>query len=145
MFFFFFQIFIYFRIFYFIRTMKIITGRRTWVLTEESPRLTTMDDNNTLTVFAGYYTRNLFPLPAFLNCEARFHPGLISLKKIKTSVLEFLLPSIERDSLCYNIFVSSQKLSCRHKPIYNSKVTDLSASSGSPHSREKTDTQAGLN
>ena len=58
------QIFLYFFTFYFTRTMKIITGRRHWVLTEESPRLTTMDDNNTLTVFAGYYTRSLFPLPA---------------------------------------------------------------------------------
>ena len=125
--------------------MKIITGRRPWVLTEESPRLTTMDDNNTLAVFAGYYTRSLFSLPAFLNGAARIHPGLINLKKIKTPVIEFLLSCIERDSLCYNFFVSSQKLSCRHKPIYNSKLTDPSASSGSPHSREMTDTQAGLN
>ena len=58
--------------------MKIITGRRLhWVLTEESLRLTTMDDNNTLTVFAGYYTRSLFPLPAFLNDVAGIHPGRI--------------------------------------------------------------------
>ena len=143
MFFFFFQIFISFRIFffYFTRTMKIITGRRPWVLTEESPWLTTTDDNNTLVVCAGYYTRSLFPFPAFLNGVARIHPGLINLNEIKTPVL----PCIERDSLCYNIFVSSQKLSCRQKPIYNSKLTDPSASSGSPHSREMTDTQAGLN
>ena len=46
-----FHIFSY--LFYFTRSMKIIIGRRHWVLTEESPRLTTMDDNNTLTVFAG--------------------------------------------------------------------------------------------
>ena len=128
-----FHIFSYF--FYFTRTKKIITGRRPWVLTEESPRLTTIDDNNTLAVFAGYYTRSFFPLPAFLNGAARIHPGLINLNEIKTPVLEFLLPCIERDSLCYNIFVSSQKLSCRHKPIYSSKLTDPSASSGSPHSR----------
>ena len=145
MFFFFFQLFISFRIFYFTRTLKIITGRRPWVLTEESPMLTTMDDNNVLAVFAGYYARSLFSLSAFLNGVARIHPGLINLNEIKTSVLEFLLPCIERDSLCYNIFVSSQKLSCRHKPIYNSKLTDPSASSGSPHSREMTDTEAGLN
>ena len=88
--------------------MKIITGRRQWVLTEESPRLTTMDDNNTLTVFAGYYTRSLFPLPAFLNGVAGIHPGLTSLNEIMTPVLEFFLACIERDSLCYNIFVSSQ-------------------------------------
>ena len=113
---FFFQIIISFRIFYFTRTMKIITGRRPWVLTEESPRLTLMEDNYTLAVYAGYYPRSLFPLPAFLNGVARIHPGLINFKKIKTPVLEFLLPCIERDSLCYNIFVSSQKLSCRHKP-----------------------------
>ena len=131
--------------FYFTQTMKIITDRRPWVLTEESPRLTKMDDNNTLAVFAGYYTRSLFPLPAFLNGVARIHPGLINLNEIKTPVLEFLLPYIERDSLCYNIFVSSQKLSCRHKPIYNSKLTDPSVFSGSPHSREMTDTQARLN
>ena len=79
--------------------MKIITGRRLWVLTEESPRLTTMYDN-TLAVFAGYYTRSLFPLPAFLNGVAGIHPGLINLNEIKTPVLELLLPCIERDSLC---------------------------------------------
>ena len=62
--------------------MKIITGRRHWVLTEESPRLTTMGDNNTLTVFAGYYTRRLIPLSAFLNGVAGIHPGLISLNEI---------------------------------------------------------------
>ena len=73
-FFFFFEIFISFRIFlYFTRSMKILTGRRHWVLAEESPRLTTMDDNNTLTVFAGYYNRSLFPLPAFLNDVAGIH------------------------------------------------------------------------
>ena len=137
--------FSYLFVLYFTRTMKITTGRRPWVLTEESPRLKTMDDNNTLAVFAGYYTWSLFPLPAFLNDVTRIHKGLINLNEIKTPVLEFLLPCIERDLLCYNIFVSSQKLSCRHKPIYNSKLTDPSASSGSPHSREMTDTQAGLN
>ena len=77
---FFFEIFISFRIFLlcfcFTRTMKIITGRRHWVLTEESPRLTTMDDNNKLTVFAGFYTRSLFQLPAFLNGVAGIHPDL---------------------------------------------------------------------
>ena len=85
--------------------MKIITGRRHWVLTEESTRLTTMDDNtcNTLAVLAGYYTRSLFPLPAFLNDVAGIHPGLIKLNEIKTPVLEFFLTCIERDSLCYNI------------------------------------------
>ena len=138
---FFFEIFIYFRIFYFYftRSMKIITGRRHWVLTEESPRLTAMDDNNTLVVFAGYYTRSLFPLPAFLNAVAGIHPGLIKLNEIKIPVLEFFLICIERDSLCYNIFVSSQELSCRHKPtcISNSKLTDPSPSLGVPHSREK--------
>ena len=117
-----FHIFSYF--FYSTRTMKIITGRRPLVLTEESPRLTTMDDNNTLAVFVGYYTRSFFPLPAFLNGVARIHPGIINLKQIKTPVLEFLPPCIKRDSLCYNIFVSSQKLSCRDKPVYNSKLTD---------------------
>ena len=125
--------------------MKIITGRRHWVLTEESPRLTTMDDNNTLAVFAGYCTRSLFPLPAFLNDVAGIRPRLIKLNKIKTPVLEFFLTCIERDSLCYNTCVSSQELSCRHKPISNSKLTDPSASSGSPHSREMTDTQPVLN
>ena len=138
-----FHIFSYF--FYFTRNMKIITGRRHWVLTEESPRLTTMDDNNTLAVFAWYYTRSLFPLPAFLNDVAGIHSGLIKLNEIKASVLEFFLTCIERDSLCYNIFVSSQELSCRHKPISNSKLTGPSASSGSPHSREMRDTQPGLN
>ena len=98
--------------------MKIITGRRHWVLTEESPRLTTMDNNNTLALFAGYYTRSLFPLPAFLNAVAGIHPGLIKLSEIKTPVLEFFLTCIERDSLCFNMFVSSQELSCRHKPTY---------------------------
>ena len=134
MFFFFFEIFISFRVCfsYFTRSMNIITGRRHWVLTAESPRLTTMDDNNTLAVFAGYNTRSLFPLPAFLNdvLVAGIHPGLIKLNEIKTPVLEFFLTCIERDSLCYNIFVSSQELSCRHKPISNSKLTDPSASSG---------------
>ena len=80
--------------------MKIITGRRHWVLTEESPRLTTMDDNNTLTVFAGYYTRSLFPLPALLNGVA----GLNSLNEIMTPVHEFFLACIKRDLLCYNNF-----------------------------------------
>ena len=93
---------------YFTRRMKIIRGRRHWVLTAESPRLTMMDDNNTLAVFAGYYTRSLFPLPAFLNDlhVASIHPGLIKLNEIKTPVLEFFLTCIERDSLCYNIIVS---------------------------------------
>ena len=99
------QIFYIFLLFYFTRTMKMITGRRHWVLTEESPMLTTMDNNNTLTVFAGYYTRSLFPLPAFLNGVAGIHPGLISLNEIMTPVLEFFLACIERDSLCYKIFV----------------------------------------
>ena len=137
----FFKIFISFRIFfyYFTRSMKIIKGRRHWILTEESPRLTTM------AVFAGYYTRSLFPLPAFLNDVAGIHPGLIKLNEIKTPVLEFFLTCIERDSLCYNIFVSSQELSCRHKPISSRKLTDPSASSGSPRSPEMTDTQPGLN
>ena len=58
------NLFIFFYFFYFTRTIKIIIGH--WVLTEESPRLTTMDDNNTLTVFAGYYTSGLFRLPGFL-------------------------------------------------------------------------------
>ena len=98
--------------------MKIITGRRHWVLTEKSPRLTTMDD-----------TRRLFSLPAFLNDVAGIHPGLISLNEIMTPVLEFFLACIEHDLLCYNIFVSSQYFFCRHKPISNSKVTDQSASS----------------
>ena len=102
------NLFIFFLLHYFTLTMKIITGRRHWVLTVESPRLTTMDDNNTLTVFAGYYTRSLFPLPAFLNCVAGIHPGLICLNEIMTPVLDFFLACIERDSLCYNIFVSSQ-------------------------------------
>ena len=140
LFFFFFEIFIYFRfLFYFTRSMKIIKGRRHWILTEELPRLTTM------AVFAGYYTRSLFPLPAFLNDVAGIHPGLIKLNEIKTPVLEFFLTCKERDSLSYNIFVSSQELSCRHKPISNRKLTDPSASSGSPRSREMTDTQPGLN
>ena len=52
-----------------------------WVLTEESPRLTTMDDYNTLAVFAGYYTR--------CHQVAGIHPGLIKLNEIKTPVLEF--------------------------------------------------------
>ena len=43
-------------------------------------------------------------------------------------------------------FFSSQELSCRHKPFSNSKLTDPSASSGIPHSREMTDPQVpGLN
>ena len=132
MFFFFFEIFISFRFFYFTRSMKIITARRHWVLTAESPSLTTMDDNNTLAVFAGYYTRSLFPLSAFLNDkhEAGIHPGLIKLNEINTPVVEFFLTCLERDSLCYNIFVSAQELSCRHTPISNSKLTDPSASSG---------------
>ena len=100
--------YIFFSLFYFTRTMKIITGRRHWVLTEESPRLTTMDDNHTLTVFEGYYIRSLILLPAFLKGAAGIHPALISLNEIRTLVLEFFLACIERDSLCYNIFVSSQ-------------------------------------
>ena len=73
--------------------MKI--GRRHWVLTEESFSLTTMDDNNTLAVFAGYFTRSLFPLPAFLNDVAGIHPGLIKLNEIKTPVLELFLTCID--------------------------------------------------
>ena len=103
-----------FSYFFFTRSMKIITCRHHWVLTEESPGLTTMGDNNMLAVFAGYYTRSLFPLPAFLNDVAGIHPGLVKLNEIKTHVLEFFLTYIERDSLCYNIIVSSQELSCRH-------------------------------
>ena len=98
-----------------------------------------MDDNNTLAVFAGYYTSSLFPLPAFLNDVAGIHSSLIKLNEIKTHVLELFLTCIERDSLCYNIFVSSQEFSCRYKPtcISNSKFTDPSPSSGSLHFREK--------
>ena len=54
-----------------------------------------MDDDNTLAVFAGYYTRSLFPLPAFLNDVAGIHPGLIKLNEIKTPVLEFFLTCID--------------------------------------------------
>ena len=86
----------------------MITGRRHWVLTEESPMLKTMDDNNTLAVFAGYNTRSLFPLSAFLNGVAGINSVLTSLNEIMTPVLEFYLACIERDSLFYNIFVSSQ-------------------------------------
>ena len=53
---------------------------------------------------------NLFPLPAFLNELAGINPGLIKLNEIKTPVLEFSLTCIERDSLCYNIYVSSKEL-----------------------------------
>ena len=88
--------------------MEIITGRRHWVLTEESSRLTTMDDNNTLTMFGVYYTRSIFPLLAFLNDVTGIHPGSISLNEIMTPVFEFFLACIERDSLFFNIFVSSQ-------------------------------------
>ena len=92
-------------LFYFTRTMKIITARRPWVLTEESPSgLTTMDDHSTLAVFAGYYTIGLFPLPVFLSGVAGIHPGLINLNEIKTPALECLLPCIERDSLCFCLF-----------------------------------------
>ena len=92
----------YFLFFYFTRTMKIITGRRRLVLTIESP--TTNNENNKLAVFAGYYTRCLFPLSAFLNGVACIHPSLINLNEIKTHVFEFFLACLECDSLCYNIF-----------------------------------------
>ena len=98
-FFFFLEIFISFCIFllfYLTRTMKVIRGRRRWVLTEESPSLTTMDDINTLAVFEGYYARSLFSLSAFLNGVAGTHKGLINLNKIKTRVLEFFLACIYR-------------------------------------------------
>ena len=88
--------------FYFTHPMKMITGRRHWVLTEESPMLTTMDDNNYVDrVCTGVSS----PCQIFLTV---YHPGLISLSEIMTPVLEFFLACIERDSLCYNIFVSSQ-------------------------------------
>ena len=96
------HMFSYFLLFYFTRTMKIITGRRRLGLTEESP--TTMDDTNKLAVFAGYYTRCLFLLSAFLNGVAGIHPSLINLNEIKTHVFEFFLACLECDSLCYNIF-----------------------------------------
>ena len=138
-FFFFFEIFIYVRFFYYLtRSMKIIKGRRHLVLTEESPRLTMM------AVFAGVYTRSLFPLPAFLNDVAGIHPGLIKLNEIKTPVLEFFHMHRTRFAVL-QYFVSSQELSCHHKPISNRKLTDPSASSGSPRSRDITDTQPGLN
>ena len=92
----------YFLLFYFTRTMKIITGRLRLVLTEESP--TTMDYNNKLAVFAEYYTRCLFPLSAFLNGVAGIHLSLINLNEIKTCVFEFFLACLEWDWLCYNIF-----------------------------------------
>ena len=104
-----------------------------------------MGDNNTLAVFAGYYTRSIFPLPAFLNDVAGIHPGLVNLNEIKTPVLEFFLTCIERDLLCNNIVFSSQELSFRLKPISNIKLTDPSALSGPPHSREMTDTHPGFN
>ena len=64
--------------------MKIITGRRHCDLTEEAHRLTTMDDNNTLTVFARYYTRSLFPLPAFLaHLSRRLKGELIVYRSIR--------------------------------------------------------------
>ena len=103
------QIFLYFFTFLFYTNHENNhnQNRRHWVLTEESPRLTTMDDNNKWTLLAGYYTRS-FPLPAFLNDVAGIHPGLISLNEIMKPVLEFFLACVEHDSLCYNIFVSSQ-------------------------------------
>ena len=112
-FFFFFEIFISLRIFFhFTRSMNIITGRRHWVLTEESPRLTTMDDNNMLALYAGYYTRSLFLLPAFHNDVAGIHPGLIKLNESKTPVLEFFLKCISMLSnaiRCATIFLSLHK------------------------------------
>ena len=72
--------------------MKLITGRRHWVLTEESPRLTTMDDNNTLAVFAWYYTRSLFSLPVFINDVAGIHPGLIKLNEFFCLFVRAFLP-----------------------------------------------------
>ena len=63
---FFFEIFSDCSFLYFTRNMKIITGRRRWVLTEESPRLTKMDDNNSLPCLQGITKAMcLFPLPAF--------------------------------------------------------------------------------
>ena len=68
---------------------------------EESPCLTTMDDNNTLTpVVLWNYVRRLFPLSPFRNGVAGIHPGLINFKEIKTPVLKLFLACIERDSLC---------------------------------------------
>ena len=46
---------------------------------EESPRLTTMDDNNTLAAAEGRnYVWRFFQLPAFLNGVAGIHPGRIN-------------------------------------------------------------------
>ena len=112
--------------------MKIITDRRRCALTEESPRMTTIDDNNTLTAVVGLSrVMRLFSLPAFLNGVAGIHLGLTNLNEIKTPVLEFFLACIERVSLCYNIFVFSQELSCRHKHFSNSSLTDSIAPLGS--------------
>ena len=70
--------------------MKIITDRRHCALTEESPRITTIDDNNTLTAVVGLSRiMRLFSLPAFLNGVAGIHLGLTNLNEIKTPVLEF--------------------------------------------------------
>ena len=83
--------------------MKIITGRRRLVLTEESP--TTMDDNNKfkVLVFAGYYTRCLSPLSAFLNGVAGIHQHkrnqdtciriLSGMLRIRFAVLQYFFSS----------------------------------------------------
>ena len=137
------NMFSYFLLFYFIRTMKIITGRRRLVLTEGSP--TTIVDNSKLALFAGYYTRRLFPLSAFLNGVAGIHSSLINLNEIKTRVFEFFLACLKCDSLCHNIFSLHKNFPAVTSLFSNSKLTDPMASSGTPHSREMTDPQPGLN
>ena len=133
-----------FLFFYFTRSMKIITGRRHWVLTEESPRLTTMDDNNTLAVFAGYYTRNFLPLASISSRCSRYPPRSHQVKRNQDTCPRILSDMHRSRFAVRQYFVSSQELSCRHKHISNSKLTDPSALSGSPLSREMTDTQPGL-
>ena len=146
--------FSYFLLFYFTRTMKIITDRRRLVLTEESP--TTTDDNNKLAVFAGYYTRCLFPLSAFLNGVAgicnitgcvilQYPPESHQLKRNQDTCIRILSGMLRMRFAVLQYFFSSQELSCRHKPFSNSKLNDPSASSGTPHSREMTDPQPGMN
>ena len=60
---FFFEIFSDCSLLYIIRNLKIITGRRRCVLTEESPRLTKMDDNNSLPCLQGITKAIDFEVP----------------------------------------------------------------------------------
>ena len=108
-----------------------------WVCARPTERILKSMGSSLKIIFHHLFLRLVFSV---YSCYVfLFFYELLSYCSLLYFVLEFFLACIERDSLCCNIFVSSQEVFTRHKFFSNSKLTYTSASSGYPHSREMTE------